>query len=32
MQTLLFHLALIIYLALNAIAVAYALAKRENFQ
>ena len=31
-QTLLFHLALIIYLALNAIAVVYALAKRENFQ
>lgn len=32
MQTLLFHLALITYLALNAIAVIYTLAKRENFQ
>lgn len=31
-QILLFHLALIIYLALNVIAVVYALAKRENFQ
>ncbi len=31
-QVLLFQLALIIYLVLNAIAVVYALAKRENFQ
>jgi hypothetical protein len=31
-QKLLFHLALITYLALNAIAVVYVLAKRETFQ